>query len=849
MSMFAAVDSAGAVYCIALKKGSPIPTSVNTIKARGTSQQYVTSTKRVTVVIPGLPALAPYNAYCYVQLSDGSGSSLVDVISRVQTFVTGCCQEISFINSPASVFGNASLYSTSTLASSYVFSYALDSAPVGGYITVTPSVTHADGSPANQIVLSLPSSMSFLPTSGLQGNFILNAGSSVNGSFVLSLTISGPERKNFTSTTASVQIVSHDQPLSSPVLVSCVFDRGGGYFNVNFGSSTDAANITDATWRCSRLFIFSGAENTVCSWTTLSVVKGTFTAITKSSLKPGDTLSVVGGVLRAACRSGTNCKKNAALQANTALPVTVQPPANPVKLDIVLNIPTQTGGCSNLTIDLSASTGSGGRPYQDASWTVLATDGDTGDLASYLNNHYDYLSNTVTIPRDMLESTTYSFGVTITNFLGAVSSSSSSVTVSSNLNLPVVSILGAQFRSIKASSVLILAGSAVLSSCATTNNLTYSWALFNSSGCRLMTKSTSADPRQYRLPAYSFKVDSLHSIALTVIASNAKGHILSSGYAAASVYVIHGAVKAAVRGGYYRQNSVGTALTLDASSSSDEDSNTGSKNLLFQWSCSVTSLTSFGSPCAFAGMTQRYNDSVFSLPANQMVFNTRYNFLVVVTSVDGRTASQTVAVTAIADGAPFLEISATLTKFNQDNILVIPATVRAAEGTVAYWQAFYEGTAVALRAAYTPIARNFTSTQAVSSVSFPLAVSSHAFVAGRSYTFRLSAHSLISPSNAAFIEIVLHVNAVPVGGSTTVTPVAGIALSTRFAMVTTGWTDDVTSYPLSYSFAYQLAVSNYVPALFLTLSSPLPYAASLLPAGLLGGMQTIFRDSFCSEIS
>ena len=150
--------------------------------------------------------------------------------------------------------------------------------------------------------------------------------------------------------------------------------------------------------------------------------------------------------MRAACRSGTVCSKNYILQVadktlalsllphdnveSSVVSVTIQAPAVPLLPTLLLSLPTQCGACNDLKIDLSTSTGNGGRPWTSVIWVVLAANGDTKAIASYLTFNYDPIANTVTVPRYLLISTTYSFTVTVTNFLGASASQSSTVVIS-----------------------------------------------------------------------------------------------------------------------------------------------------------------------------------------------------------------------------------------------------------------------------------------------------------------------------------------------------------------------------------------------------------------------------------
>ena len=851
-------DSPGAVTCIAMRRGS-VPSSIGAIKSGGTTHQYLTSAKQISLVLTGLFALEPYLAYCYVQISSGLGSAYSDVIAMPRAFRTICCHEVLFSNSPVSVYDDVSEYrETSNDLSTYIFSYYLDSPPSQGSITVTPMITDLNGVTNTHRLVSVPPSAFFessYSTSKLTGQFYLNTPpaalgliSSVSNTILVSLRITGTDAMNFTTSSTTVSILSSKRPQPAPTLVSCVFDSSGGYSVVTFDKPTDQASITGDSWPCSKLFVFADVKSTTCVWTSLSTVKVVFREVTTSSLKPKDALSVKAGMLRANCRPNTNCAEDQMLQPifrngndsitlPTGLSVMVQQPLRPVVPSIVLTAPPRIGPCNDLTIDLSASTGSGGRPWSSVVWTVLVENGDATAVTAFLISNFVMTSNFVTIPGSMLTRTTYSFGATITNFLGDAASSASIVTVTGDPNIPVVSILGSVSRTIRSSDALTLQGSATVSKCATMKSLTYTWTLTNSSGVLMTSKSTSTDPRVYIAPAYSFIAGSSYTITLTVKSFNSMGLPISSGQVETKIYVAHGDVIAAIRGGYTRDSAVNRELTLDASISSDEDTATGSTGLLFSWSCTIVSLTNFGSDCNLSGMsTATTSSSEFFLPANQMALFTKYSFVVTVSSIDGRSASRSVLITPLLSGAPVVYSGNTLIKFNIDAPLSVPGTITANVTTVATWAAFYNGQPVILEKAYTKTSREFTAYEMSSSVSYPLGVPAYTFVAGRTYTFRLSSYPSKYNNLVAKTDVVLLANSPPIGGYTSVSPISGHALQTDFSIYATGWSDDLSDYPLSYNFAYRIAVSSSTPALVLTVLSPLSYATSLLPPGLSDGV-------------
>lgn len=178
------------------------------------------------------------------------------------------------------------------------------------------------------------------------------------------------------------------------------------------------------------------------SWISASAITLVFAASSgqHSGVQTGDSFSVNSGLIRAKCIKGTICSQNYVLQvakkrilsatSSSVFTITVDPPEVSLVPIVILNLPTQSGACNNLTVDISASTGSGGRSWTDVTWNVLATDGDV-TLEPYLNLNFNYVSNVMSVPRSMLYSTTYQITATVTNFLGYTSSGTATTTISS----------------------------------------------------------------------------------------------------------------------------------------------------------------------------------------------------------------------------------------------------------------------------------------------------------------------------------------------------------------------------------------------------------------------------------
>ena len=120
-------------------------------------------------------------------------------------------------------------------------------------------------------------------------------------------------------------------------------------------------------------------------------------------------------------------------------------------------------------------------------------------------------------------------------------------------NLPIATILGARSISMAAFEVLSLLGSGVLSSCATSYGLNYTWVLADSSGNPVLYKSPSTNPATYLAKAYTLTAGLSYTATLQITALTTGFQHASTGYASVGIYVNHGKVVAAVRGGYTRQ--------------------------------------------------------------------------------------------------------------------------------------------------------------------------------------------------------------------------------------------------------------------------------------------------------
>ena len=847
------------VYCLTLKHSQGLPTSIGLVRSTGTSVQFNPGdNSNVTVSVGGLNAVQSYQVFCYVQLSDGAGSSLFDVVNSAMAFNTTCCKSVTFINAPVSVLGDVTLYNAKSPQSSYVFRIALESAPMNGNVTIIPRIRLANGQVPNQLtqaVNATPSALTFRSTTPnqLTGQFFLNAYPFVKGSYRIDLMIQGSARSQyFGGTSTVVTVLSSSQPLPAPRLLDAVFASSGGYVVISFDTATDQAGILDNSWSCDRLFTFVSASLASCTWADLSTVRAYPSPLSTNpntpgrAMQPGDTITLAGGKIRVQCRVGTVCTDNFVAATVTT---SIQQPLNPLIPTVSVGVPNTIGGCSDLLVDLSSSTGNGGRAWQSITWNVASQRGDPSPVANYLSSYYDINSNTALVPKLLLLNTKYSITATLFNFLNGSASGTSSVTVSGDINLPVASIQGPSLVNTKANTVLTLVGTAALTPCSQSNILKYTWTVQDPTDPTKTFASSSIDPTKFQINPYTLASGSTYDVTLRVdVMKDKVGSVVLSSATTVptSVFAFSGNVIAAIRGGLSRQNPVDRSLLLDASSSYDENSLT--TVLSYSWNCTIASTgLNFGQTCDFSSQYVAWvTSSILILPPNAMTTpGLIYAIGVTAISPDGRTGNQLVAVTAAIAGAPVVSSNAKAISFNADSKLNVYAYITASQAVVGTWTASYASLPVPLTSTLTRTFNTFTSDQVANTAVFPISFPSNTFVAGRTYSFTLSASPVSDSTIVASTQISLVCNSPPTGGYVWVIPSSGYALSTIFAMSASGWVDDPNNYPLAFAFSYSRASSILIPPLTIKASSSLPYANSQLPEGLPSQNKSISIISFC----
>jgi hypothetical protein len=202
------------------------------------------------------------------------------------------------------------------------------------------------------------------------------------------------------------------------------------------------------------------------------------------------------------------------------VPITVyvSAPSTPVIPTLIVNAPSVVGRCASPVLDLTSSQGAGGRAWGSTQIMVTGTDpASTQVLQEFYRSVYRMSPPTPLPSGNMSMGSTYSFQITLCNFLGACSSTTHRM-LAVDGDPPTVSILGDQSRSVFSSSGISLQSSAYVSRCdgsRSYSNLIYQWTVLKDDVVdTTITSSAVNDATRFRVPPYNLRPLSTYTFQL-----------------------------------------------------------------------------------------------------------------------------------------------------------------------------------------------------------------------------------------------------------------------------------------------------------------------------------------------
>jgi hypothetical protein len=590
--------------------------------------------------------------------------------------------------------------------------------------------------------------------------------------------------------------LENNAPVSPPTLLSATFTSLAQGITLRFDSATDRgeANGQAVADGCHTLLSFVGIGAASCSW--MSDKELLVTLGGGSTILPGNPITLHAGKLKAMCTLVTSgC---GAWAFNQEQAVNVNAPADALSPAVMLTGPTTVGICDNVTINSAASTGSGGRAFDDYTWSIgiLNTDGTAGTVEPRLVDSAAAASG-ANSPKLFIIGTwlqaggTYAVTLSLRNFLGITSSTVFTLTKLS-LPVPTVQIDGGSHQSAFRAAGLALTAAASAPSCVKLDSMrvTYSWFI---NGETLAFDNTAVGPTKLKLPALSRHLKVGRTSTITAVVQDTNG---GSNSADASLTVLDSPLAPVIAGG---DRSVGfdNGLLLDASSSLDPDNQT--EPIQYEWRCSPLYSTAADCGSAAAVAAEAANgelgSAVLNVPGGALAAGSDFLWEVRV-SKDTRVATASVIINVV-EGNPVqigIDNSCCGNKVNPSQKVVIQATVDTGSAVVA--STIWSQEAGDLDFSAADLFPSVLATPIMDSSA--LVIKAGSLTPGAEYAFRLTGTAPGRAAGQSMISFI--VNAAPTSGYLVISPPGGTVLDTKFAFEAAQWVDEDT--PLQYRFGY-----------------------------------------------
>lgn len=794
--------------------------------------------------VTNLHAATNYSVFILVESAQGLTTSLEYATANSFQVTTQCCRNI-FLSKLSPV---TRVYQRQGLANGLVFS--MDTPP-------SSSMTVSLYSSTQNVTSSLIPGVLRLSPSVIMSTSIAVSVPSVNtamlGSLQLVVLLSGAESHLYRIRYPQgnyVSVVSSTRAPSPPMLTSAQFSNDGTAVIVAFDSATNQANINTAQFNCGSLFNFRQVVTAMCSWTSSSTVAASLGG--SACLGIGDTVALVGNVLKAACPTSLTQQQCNTWSYSASVSVRTTAPQNPIVPTVVVNGPSVVGPCSSLSIDLTSSSGSGGRVWSSVVFRVtnIATLTPTPTptppassaaaaaataMQSFLQQSSVGTPPIIAIPQNILTPGYYNVGVTLCNFLGSCGVGGLLVTVTATL-LPAVIIPGPLDIHIARQSLLTLTAIAAETSCTGSSSWTpqqasetptVTWAVYEGNSPNVLLHSQSIQANVFLLAPFTLLP--LRAYTVTALAYSSLSR--SSNSASVRIYVTQGSLVAVIAGGTRQCVRVSGAANFDASQSFDEDYPARTRSaagLLYLWSCMAT-YPLISSTCGLTFPTQTNMSLIRVFTGSQSLIGATSTLTVNVYD-RARTASASVTVSIVTSNAPSVLLTASALTMNPSATLLLSATIRTSSQISMSW--FVNDTSINLAAcALTATSAVITYLQvAVSpsvSVNLPLAPNVLRPGSGYLFTLQVTSASSAASSQSVFTSIEVFIAKPPQPGKFDVTPRRGLQLAQLFQFSAVQWYD--SNVPLSYAIYF---VSTAHILQLIQPRSAISYGSSLLPAGL-----------------
>jgi hypothetical protein len=809
-SFYVHLSSTGSFY-VGIYDSSSAPTSTSDIVAQNLQYSVVGTNAAVYVSFTGLVPAMRYSVYIVTKAKTGATMVFSDSLKTKTSFNTTCCRPISVSLSSLSITQGSSLANALSLS---VATRPTHNITVQLFVNSTVSASYKSLFPAS-VVFSSQAKVATSASASVLATSTKNV-STLN----LYLKVTGPDAALYQvvySNGNQIKVLSSTAQPSPPSVNYVRFSNDGTFLRFGFSTPTNLAGISAKQFACNRVVNFTGVGLATCVWTSSTQLSASLGSTATVSV--GNYANVLGGKVKATCPSRADCSK---WNTTSSASVKITSPTSALLPSVSLRAPSMVGICDQILLDSSSSTGSAGRSWKSSSFSVQSSSGSVTSIQSFLNNNYT-LSPPTPISKSYLFASTFTFVLTLCNFLGSCSSSSAVVSVVDS-SIPSVTIFGNPVSQINRKNAFSLQADAYVASCDSTSKdrtgLSYAWSVVDTTGATVNVVSNSRQKTVFSLAAFTLSVNYVYTVTFTATDDTS----FTSSSTSVQVQVGQGAIIVVLAGGATRGIIANSSVVLDASSTYDEDYGVSVKGsaagLSFSWSCLTTSPTLLSS-CALTLGTDTSSGTLKVYAAFSAVGTTS---TITVTAFDSsRSVSSSVALTALDVAAPSVAVSSTLTtKLNPFDKLYLVGSIKAVSTVGCAWS--ISDTTVDLSS----VSLTGTSKQVPGSsatTSYNLVLAAGGLVAGSQYSFTLSCTT--QGGTAGFASFAVVTNSPPSPGTFSVSPKSGVELQDPFTFAASQWID--SDIPLTYAFGF-LSVTGVLQQV--QSQSQLNYGTTVLPAGL-----------------
>eukprot|EP00736_Rhodelphis_marinus_P006805 Rmarinus@m.2888 len=254
------------------------------------------------------------------------------------------------------------------------------------------------------------------------GQWILSLPVSAAGEYFVSVKVD-----NVTLVEFSLSALTRDPPLlNSAVMLDSLIQ-----LQVSFDAPTNGGRMR-ATFACSSILSESTISllgtSPMCRWDSAQQVLSVWVGV-------GATITPQLHSITLASKAVLVANENSDWASGAIL---LSPPGSPVPPVAKIFASSSVGYCDVLTLDSTGSTGSGGREWSSITWSTSEGVSNAASIASYLSSHSGEDIVSIDAAELLTAGETYTFSVTLKNYVGSSASTSTQVYVSS---LPAVQVV------------------------------------------------------------------------------------------------------------------------------------------------------------------------------------------------------------------------------------------------------------------------------------------------------------------------------------------------------------------------------------------------------------------------